>query len=109
MAVADDIDSVLKKLSAFTAALSALSVTTYAEGVLINDAIANATQLSRDLLHLKLVATLNALHAAQASLSAQTARLKAQADSISHVLGAAADALNAVAIATEIAVAVASF
>jgi hypothetical protein len=109
MAILDDIDNVLKKIAAFTTALSALSVTTYAEGVLINDTLSNATQLSRDLLHLKLVATLDVLHAAQASLLAQTARLKAQAESISHVLGAAADAVNAVAIATEIAVAVAGF
>ena len=108
MPPADTIDAILSDLADYTSAMVAIPAPTYPAALAINSAVANATQLSRDLLHLKMVTTLADLQAATAALKVETTALEAQTKAIEAAVGKIANATKAASIILKVAVAVAS-
>ncbi len=108
MATAADFTPIIQKVSAYTTQLMQIPSPNYNTSMLIHDAIQSASQYSQSLLHLQALAALQDLQGVAASMKQATDQLKAQAKKISDATGKAAEAVNAVAIVTEIALAVAA-
>jgi len=108
MATAADFTPIIQKVAAYTNQLMQIPSNDYNTSMLIHDAIQSASQYSQSLLHLQALATLQDLQGAGASMKLATDQLKAQAKKISDITGKAAEAVAAIAIVTEIALAVAA-
>ena len=102
MSKSDDIDDILAKISEYTTTMVAIAAPDYQTALAINSAVSVATQLSRDLLHLKMVTSIEDVRRAALSLKAQTKTLQDQTKTIKAIVGKAAGIAKAASIVVQI-------